>query len=236
MTEPAAIYRTGIPLRCPLCRQDGLTIAGSVAACPACGLKRQADEHAVFDLSAEVATDEAIQREKYDELLQGGTQASDPLRHFVSPQGLQKVRMLRRLGLRPGQRFLEAGCGAGPLSQAFGQYLGATGVAIDISPASVRAQLARRGQGAHFDALVASATNLPFPDATFDASVALDIAEHMARPEQLYAELARVTKPGGRALFAISGAGFREHAGVDEVSAVARSLADPDARRRPLPG
>jgi len=41
---------------------------------------------------------------------------------------------------------------------------------------------------------------LPFADASFDAVLSTHVAEHLARPEAAFAEMARVLRPGGRLL------------------------------------
>jgi SAM-dependent methyltransferase len=44
---------------------------------------------------------------------------------------------------------------------------------------------------------------LPFADASFDLAIAWDVVEHVQDPELLLAELARVLRPGGRALLTV---------------------------------
>jgi SAM-dependent methyltransferase len=48
--------------------------------------------------------------------------------------------------------------------------------------------------------LVGDLEALPFPDATFDVVISAHVLEHVERPEAVFAELARVLKPGGRLL------------------------------------
>lgn len=195
--EKPGLLRTGIALRCPACRSGAVSGSLGTLQCEACDWQSSGD---FPDLRADVSEGEATQAGIYDEIRQGLTQTSDPLHTFVTPSGHQKYRMLKRLPLRQGQKFLEIGGGAGPLTDSIASSTGSTGFAIDISPASVRAQLKRRGQREHYDTAAASATNLPFPDGTFDAVVAFDVIEHIERPQDLMAEAARVLSPGGTLL------------------------------------
>jgi 2-polyprenyl-3-methyl-5-hydroxy-6-metoxy-1,4-benzoquinol methylase len=165
----------------------------------ACGWRREARD-GVLDLVEALSDAEAEQRRNYDQQQLGAVQTSDPYRSFVSPAGLRLTQMLRRLRLQPGQTFLEIACAAGPLSDALATNCGARGVAIDLSPASIARQMLRRGNRVHYDAVVASAHDLPLHDSNFDAVTAFDVVEHLEKPEQLYNEVARVLKPGGRLL------------------------------------
>ena len=110
-----------------------------------------------------------------------------------------------RLGLRPGDRVLDMGCGAG--RHAFEAYRrGADVVALDHDVeelAGVGALLeAMRAEGEapatatastrHGDALA-----LPFDDDAFDRVVASEVLEHLPDDVSAIAELVRVLRPGG---------------------------------------
>lgn len=198
------LLRTGVPLRCPACRDGMLDVSHDGARCAICARAYAADERGVLDLSGDIGAGERKQRDVYDVAPPGLGQTSDPLRAFISPAGLRFGRMLRKLKLSEGRRFLEIGCGAGPLTDSIASNTGATGVGIDISPPGIHAQHLRRGSRSHFDAFVASGTELPFPDRTFDAVVSTDLLEHLERPERFFQEAARVVKPGGRALVRVN--------------------------------
>ena len=110
-----------------------------------------------------------------------------------------------RLGLRPGERVLDLGCGAG--RHAFEMYRrGADVIAFDQDAdelAGVRDLfVAMRDagevpEGADADVKEGDALALPFADGEFDRVVAAEILEHV--PDDLTAirELVRVTRPGG---------------------------------------
>ena len=196
--DAAPILRSGMALRCPRCKAAPLHEQNRSLAC-ACGFAVQADAMGVFDLAAAPQEEAARQRQTYDVLTAGHDSDSDPYHCFTTFDGLKKTRALRRLALGAGESFLEIGCAAGPVLASLCANTGARGFGIDISPASVARQLARRGN-AGYDAICAPADDLPFADAAFDAVLSLDVLEHLQRPERFMAEIARVLKPGGRAL------------------------------------
>jgi SAM-dependent methyltransferase len=95
-------------------------------------------------------------------------------------------------------RILDAGCGSGRNMVELARRGAVTGV----EPAAQSLAVARaRAVGT---VLPGSLTEpLPFPDATFDLAVALDVLEHVEDDEAALRQLARVLVPGGRLLVTV---------------------------------
>jgi len=110
-----------------------------------------------------------------------------------------------RLGLQPGERVLDMGCGAG--RHAFEMYRrGADVIAFDqdadelAGVGELFAAMREAGEvpvGADADIKEGDALSLPFADAEFDRIVAAEILEHIPADIQAIDELVRVLRPGG---------------------------------------
>jgi SAM-dependent methyltransferase len=110
-----------------------------------------------------------------------------------------------RLGMQPGDRLLDLGCGFG--RHAFeAARRGARVVAVDYADTElkeVRNTFAAMADAGEVDparclgAVQGDATQLPFGDGTFDRVIASEVLEHIPADQDAMGELARVLRPGG---------------------------------------
>ncbi|MDF3299402.1 class I SAM-dependent methyltransferase [Streptomyces tropicalis] len=102
------------------------------------------------------------------------------------------------LGLRTGDRVLDAGCGTGralpPLRAAVGPY--GLVVGADLTPAMLQAAV-RAGRDRDGWLLLADAGALPLRSGSLDAVFAAGLIAHLPQPAESLRELARVVRPGG---------------------------------------
>ena len=114
-----------------------------------------------------------------------------------SERQVERVREELRafLSLRGDERVLDAGTGAGTLALALAPLV-AEVVGVDLVPELLEA--ARREAPPNATFVEGDATRLPLEDASFDLAASRRTLHHLARPELAVAELARVTRPGGR--------------------------------------
>src|SRR5262245_26957901 len=106
-------------------------------------------------------------------------------------------RFFRRLGVKPGTRLLDVGCGAGQLA-LIAARAGAQVIGCDISTnwlEKARARAAAEGLEITFEE--GDAESLPYADAQFDIVTSLIGAMFAPRPDLVAAELTRVCRPGG---------------------------------------
>lgn len=99
--------------------------------------------------------------------------------------------LFSRYGLRPGQKFLEAGCGRGDFLKCF-KDLGVDAYGVDLS---------KEAPGFNPDIPVKVCNieeqGIDFPDTFFDVVYSKSLIEHFYNPEVFMKEACRVLKPGG---------------------------------------
>jgi SAM-dependent methyltransferase len=93
-------------------------------------------------------------------------------------------------GLLGEGRVLDLGCGTG---HSWSELLPRETVGVDVEAAALAGQERETHQ--------ADMRSLPFPAASFDSVVSIQSIEHVPDAERVLAEVARVLRPGGRAVF-----------------------------------
>jgi ubiquinone/menaquinone biosynthesis C-methylase UbiE len=111
-----------------------------------------------------------------------------------------KTRSFELLLLAEGDQVLDVGCGLGEDVRAIaGLVRGVSVVGIDASEDKIREASAETlGLPRPVDFRVGDAYGLPFEGETFDACRADRVFHHLVDPQKALAEMARVTRPGGR--------------------------------------
>ncbi|MEW1645413.1 class I SAM-dependent methyltransferase [Streptomyces sp. NPDC091219] len=102
------------------------------------------------------------------------------------------------LGLREGDRVLDAGCGTGRALPPLRAAVGRSGVVLgaDLTPAMLGAAV-RAGRDREGRLLLTDVAALPLRSASLDAVFGAGLIAHLPRPEANLRELARVVRPGG---------------------------------------
>jgi SAM-dependent methyltransferase len=101
------------------------------------------------------------------------------------------------LGLAADARILDAGCGSGRNMVELARHGTVTGV--ELSETSVA--LARERHTG--EVIAGSVLEMPFPDASFDFAVSLDVIEHLEDDLTALRELRRTIAPGGALLVTV---------------------------------
>lgn len=124
-----------------------------------------------------------------------------PVDEFHS-QGRAATKALAELGQVPrGARVLDLGSGLGGPARYLAAEFDCDVVGIDLTPefCEVASALSERvGLGERTRFRVGDATNLPLEEATFDLVWTIQMQMNVDDKAHLYAEVARVLRPGGR--------------------------------------
>lgn len=95
------------------------------------------------------------------------------------------------------ERALDVGTGAGALALALAPFVREV---VGLDPVPELLELARERATPNSEFVEGDGTALPFPDGDFDLSGTHRTLHHIARPDRIVAELARVTQSGGHVL------------------------------------
>lgn len=143
-------------------------------------------------------------------------------------------RALALLDPAPHAAVIEIGFGTGRLLELLLERE-PDGRVAGVDPATTMVDVARsrrsiRAAGGRADLRLGEAAHLPWPDATFDAAVALHSFQFWAEPLAAAREVARVLRPGGRFVLVL-----REHTPGNAPAwlpnAISRSTDEPGGAR-----
>lgn len=120
---------------------------------------------------------------------------NDVLSLGVTPYWRRRTR--EAIDPKPDDLILDVAAGTGTVSRILADH-GASVVALDFSAGMIGE--ARRRHGGHptIEFLQGDATQLPFPDNTFDTTTVSFGLRNVQEPKRALAEMYRVTKPGGK--------------------------------------
>ena len=108
---------------------------------------------------------------------------AEQVRDFVLPHG--------------DERALDVGTGAGALAFALAPLVREV---VGLDPVPELLELARARARPNTEFVEGDGTALPFPHGSFDLAGTHRTLHHVAQPDRVVSELARVTRPGGRLL------------------------------------
>ncbi|KAI8471105.1 MAG: dihydrouridine synthase-domain-containing protein [Monoraphidium minutum] len=121
-------------------------------------------------------------------------------KNWACSEAAHEARVAVALGLKPGMKCLDVGCGVGGPMRTIAAVSGAHITGITINQYQVdraTAHNARLGLAPLTEVVRGNFLEMPFQPATFDAAYAIEATCHAAKLEEVFSEIARVLKPGG---------------------------------------
>ncbi|WP_093606800.1 class I SAM-dependent methyltransferase [Streptomyces indicus] len=102
------------------------------------------------------------------------------------------------IGLRPGDKVLDAGCGTGRALPVLRAAVGPEGTVLgaDLTPAMLK-EAVEAGRDADGRLLLTDVARLPLRDGVLDAVFGAGLISHLPEPAANLRELARAVRPGG---------------------------------------
>ena len=135
-------------------------------------------------------------KETYYQLIEDAQNSGDEDANFFSNKIAEVIKKINPLTV------LDVGCGEGGivkyLSQATSNQIAYSGVDV----AEIGIERANKKQIPNASFRLYDGDVIPFPDKTFDLCFSTFVFEHLTKPEAVFSEMSRVTKPGGYILIA----------------------------------
>jgi len=120
---------------------------------------------------------------------------------YVTPDVVaQRAAFLHALAPQPGERVLDVGAGPGFLTAAIAEAVGKSGSVRGIDISEPLLEVARSQGRSEYDIEFrhGNATQLPFPDGSFDVVVTTQVLEYVPDVDAALGEFHRVLRVGGR--------------------------------------
>ena len=133
-------------------------------------------------------------------IIRGGVAGRERLRVLSRVMGPMTERLLERIGVAPGARCLDVGCGGGDVTLALAALAGPEGEAVGIDIDDVKLSLAR------YEAADAGVENVTYrhaavddlpTDGAFDVAYARFLLSHLPDPGAALHRLVAAVRPGG---------------------------------------
>jgi len=137
-----------------------------------------------------------------EEIVDQFTNQAIPFAELKAHSEDRTLDIFRELGVFSGtERVLDSGCGPGLVSCYLTSFANEV-IGLDLTPAMVQLanETAAKRSITNVQFIVGNMLELPFPKDHFDVSISRYAFHHLENPQIAFAEMLRVTKPGGKVI------------------------------------
>lgn len=191
-------------LRCPRHPRGGpLSETAGALCCAECGAEYPIVQGVPVLLDPGRSSEPFLAAEQQQWDAQAETYEADRVRDLVYMAGVRSA--ISNLGVRPGDRVLDAGCGTGLTVRGYHRP-GVRTVVLDLSLQSLLYLRRRLPPAAAVDLICGDLTALPFADGVFGKVLCANALQHLPDAElrsRAVGGLARVARPGGRVVVTV---------------------------------
>jgi SAM-dependent methyltransferase len=182
-----------------------------VSPCPVCRASTACDRFAVEGVAAPVVVCEGCGVGRFEPMLapaevaefypddyygEPGLKFHPLVERAVRWIGARHVRFLS-LGLPPGSRVLDVGCGRGVVLGALADH------GLEVHGVEMSAVAARGADPRAEVRIAANLVDAGYPSSHFDQVLIWHVLEHVAQPRETLDEVQRILRPGGRLVVAV---------------------------------
>ncbi|GLS32708.1 Methyltransferase domain-containing protein [Mesorhizobium albiziae] len=137
-----------------------------------------------------------------DHYLLGRSQAEEArLKRQIANLGPDSDAQFEKIGIRPGEKVVDLGCGPGGVLQLLGKRVGPTGSVLGIERSAQFVDLARRFVADHAMGQVeireGDAYDTGLPRGSFDGAHMRLVLVNVPEPERIVREMVSLVRPGG---------------------------------------
>ena len=185
-------------LRCPASGQS-LTLEDGQLVSPDGLYQYPILDSGIPEFAAQPNSPEARQQQVHYDRIAAAYHANLEYPHTIEYMAYLDARLRQVAGNGPFGVAAELCCGHGEAISLFGAHM-SRGIGLDISPQMLKVARSSHGEE-HLCFVQGDATALPLAPDSFDTVFMLGGIHHVPNRQQLFAQVARILKPGGRFIF-----------------------------------